>query len=185
MGISKRTAERIAKKQLALRTSLWPNLDEGRLWIRMGKVGFVTVPRGIPLVLRIMDELSTGKPPSSTYLDLWCLVRDECFVTITSPSERAFYAGFSGQRATITWQDRMRVLQKLGFIEAKPGPSGPFNYVLLWNPYLIIQDIWNRRNPTIPEESYNALRERLIQVGANDLSGGTNSNTATADNDDE
>lgn len=167
--VSQKTAAKIQKQKLKLRSSLWPNLDETRLWIRTQRKGFTTVPRGLPLVMKIMDELSVGKPPSSAYLDLWCRARDECFVTIVDERERAFYSGFSGQRAVSAWQGRMRVLQKLQFIDVKEGPSGPFNYVLIWNPYLVIEDLRKAQTAGLSDSSYNALRARIVEVGADDL----------------
>jgi len=131
---SNRTSQRIAKKQLDLRAKIWPDLNQSRLWNRKNTAGFISIPRAMPLILRVMDELSSQKPVSRTYLDLWCRAFDECFVTITNPSENAFFAGFTGQRAETTWRRRMHRLVELGFIDAKPGTSGAYHYVLLWIP---------------------------------------------------
>jgi hypothetical protein len=165
---SARTSQRIAKKQLELRTRLWPNLDSTRLWNRKNTAGFVTIPRAIPLILKTMDELSDkGKPVSKTYLDLWCRGFDECFVTVTNPMDNAFYAGFTGQRAVIQWKDRMRRLSSLGFIDAKPGSSGDYHYVLLWNPYLVINEL--REAGRVSDATYNVLCDRMQQIGAKDF----------------
>ncbi len=114
-----------------------------------------------------MDELSNQKPLSKTYLDLWCRGFDECFVTITSPSENAFYAGFTGQRAETTWRDRMRHLAELGFIDAKPGATGDYHYVLLWNPYLVVKELADAGK--VPQATFNALCDRMQQIGAKDF----------------
>ena len=45
----------ITTKQLKLRDQLWPGLDEARLWTRLKKDGFTTIPRTMPLILQIMD----------------------------------------------------------------------------------------------------------------------------------
>ena len=66
----------VEKKMLELRNKLWPELDEGDLWKWKDSKGWINIPRTIPLISRIMDTLSTGKPVSSTYLDLWCRSHD-------------------------------------------------------------------------------------------------------------
>ena len=142
---------KIHDKTLALRTHLWPGLDERTLWVRTEKTGFITIPRLMPLILRIMDGLAAkGKPVSSTYFTLWCRVFDECVLTISNPQDVAFESGFTGQRRETTWASRMKILCDLGFIDARPGSSGKYHYVLILNPYLVI--IKHHKKNLIPEE---------------------------------
>jgi len=55
----------------------------------------------------------------------------------------------------------------MGFIATKDGASGKYNYVLLYNPYVVIkkQDAAKK----IQETRYNALFARAQDVGATDL----------------
>ena len=62
----------MAKRQLELRQSLWPEVTDDWLWSRHTHDGFTSLPKGMPLILTIMDDLSKGQPVSSTYLELWC-----------------------------------------------------------------------------------------------------------------
>ncbi len=162
-------ARKIGEKQLALRGQLWPTLTDEELWHRKQRDGFVTIPRGMPLILDIMDDLSKGRPVSSTYLELWCRAFDEYFVTLSKPTEMAFHAGFTGQRAARTWMQRMDRLQELGFVSIQPGPSGPMSYALILNPYKVIQRLFQKRMPGLLTDKYNALVHRTIEIGANDL----------------
>ena len=159
--------KKIEARSLELRNQLWPELDESRIWVRQSKVGFTTIPRALPLIHLIMDNLSNGKPVSSIYFSLWSRVYDQGIVTISNPREMAFEPGFSGQRAENTWSSRMKILKKLNFIDNKPGPSGDFSYILIWNPYLVIKDLYHKKK--IPEAQYNALFHRAQEVGADDL----------------
>src|SRR5438270_10887574 len=93
-----REVNAIAKKQLDQRDALWPG-KQPYLWDRRAHKGFATIPKTMPLVLEIMDELSNGKSVSATYLGLWCATWDNSFVNISRPQEMAHAAGFSGQRA--------------------------------------------------------------------------------------
>ncbi len=61
--VSVREGGVIAKKQLALREQLWPGI-EPRLWHRLANKGFATIPKTMPLLLRIMDEMTKGAPVS-------------------------------------------------------------------------------------------------------------------------
>jgi hypothetical protein len=101
-----RAVKAIVQKQLDQREALWPK-SEPRLWHRKVHDGFTTIPKTMPLVLQIMDEMSKGKPLSSTYLGLWCATWDNSFVNISRPQEMAHGAGFSGQRAEYTWSARI------------------------------------------------------------------------------
>ena len=123
----------------------------------------------MPLILQITDCLSKGKPVSSTYFELWCRAYDECFVVLNKPQELAFHSGFSGQRAQITWKDRIRALAELGFIDVQPGPSGEMSYALIYNPYCIIKRHFKNKNLGISTDLYNALAARAIEIGADDL----------------
>ena len=167
--MSQRAQLKVAKKQLLLRNSLWPNLPDTKLWLRKVKTGFTTIPRTMPLLLEIMDSLSSGRPVSSVYLDLWCRAYDECFVTLNKPREMAFHAGYSGQRAEQTWTDRIRILAQLGFIDVKPGPSGELSYALIWNPYHVVKAHYKAKTPGMREDLFNALIQRANEIGADDL----------------
>lgn len=167
--VSKRRVSNITKKQLALRQTVWPDIEEKQLWLRTERDGFTTIPRTMPIIMAIMDGLSKGKPVGSTYLELWCRAYDECFVTLNNPQELAFHSGFGGQRAVTTWRDRMRILQTLGFIDVQPGPSGELSYALVLNPYRVIKGLHEKKTPGITAELYNALAARAISIGADDL----------------
>jgi len=165
----RRPSSKIAIRQLKLREKLWPDLDKKRLCLRKERDGFTTIPRTMPLILSIVDSMSKGKPLSSTYLELWCRAHDECLVTLSKQEELAFHAGFTGQRAVTTWRDRLRSIAQLGFIETKPGPAGELSYALLVNPYQVIKKHHGHKHSGITEAAYNALQQRAIDIGADDL----------------
>jgi hypothetical protein len=134
--ILKRRASRFSESQKKLRARLWPGLDESRLWHRKTKQGFTTIPRTMPLIMEIMDDMANGKPISSAYLELWCPSFDKSFVTLSKQEDIAFASGFGGQRGVSTWRQRIKSLHEMGFIDVQPGPAGPMSYALLWNPIL-------------------------------------------------
>lgn len=159
----------VSDRRRDLREALWPEVKDEHLWLRTQRVGFTTVPRTMPLIGQVLDQISgKGFPLFSTYLTLWCWVFDEGLVEIRNPRELAHESGFGGPRAEATWRNRMRRLEDLGFIKSKPGLAGDFQYVLLLNPLLRIKEVYatGDRNK---DWLYNALLGRLAQVGADDF----------------
>src|SRR5271156_1882865 len=92
--IVKKPRKKIAQRQLELRKTLWPDVTPEYLWTRQTHHGFTTLPRCMPLMMSIMDDLAKGQPVSMTYLELWCRTFDENFVVLSKPQNTAFHAGF-------------------------------------------------------------------------------------------
>jgi hypothetical protein len=166
--VIRKPRKKIAQRQLELRGRLWPTLNDDFIWQRKKHDGFTTIPRTMPLIMSIMDDLSEGQPVSTTYLELWCRAFDECFVTLSKAREMAFHAGFTGQRGERTWRSRMKILAEVGFIDIKEGPSGPMSYALIFNPYLVIRRLHDQKQK-VREDKFNALMERAGEISASDL----------------
>jgi hypothetical protein len=169
LGFQSKPTKKIAQRQIELRSKLWPFVTNDHLWNRKTSDGFSSVPRAMPLIMTIMDDMSDGKRVSGAYLDLWTRAFDESFVTLSKPREMAFHAGFDGQRGERTWRERMKVLQKLRFIDLASGPSGTMSYAIIFNPYKVIK--WHTRQdtPGLCKAKYAALMERALEIGASDL----------------
>lgn len=158
----------IARKQQAKRDMYWP-MSEDYIWDRKKNKGFATIPKTMPLILRIMDEMTKGTPVSSTFLALWCNTWDNSFVELNKPGEMAFNAGFSGLRAEYTWAVRLKKLKDFNFIDATSGRSGPMSNVIIWNPHLVLRWHYFKRTVGLNTSSYNALLELALDVGAKDM----------------
>lgn len=160
----KARASKMSNKTLELRKKCWPDIDSKPLWVRTEKDGWTTIPCTMP---QIMDHLVLqSKPVSQTYLCLWFRVFDESMVTIESEKEMASEAGFTGQRAVTTWHSRMKNLIELGFIDAKEGQAGKYQYVLILNPYTVIKKL--EKEKRVPHALYIALFSRAQKVGADE-----------------
>jgi hypothetical protein len=165
---SRQRAKAMTDKNLKLRARLWPGIADENLWSRHDRNGFTTVPRAMPLIMSIMDGLSKNKPVSSAYLEVWCRAYDQGF-TVLKHDEMAFHAGFSGERAVRTWKERLRILNELGFINLKEGPSGPESYALILNPYHVVEQHRTKGTPGLTEARYNTMIARMSEIGATDL----------------
>ncbi|QKS28149.1 MAG: hypothetical protein HT579_03860 [Candidatus Accumulibacter similis] len=163
------------ESNLKMRAHLWPDLDEKRLWLRTDKTrkGFTTMPRTMALIINLIDDISkqvtNGKavPAGRTYLVLWCRVFDEGFVKIDIEAVAAMEAGYARGRNVATWRQHLAVLRDLGFIDCKDGPAGPYQYILLYNPYQVIRAL--NAKGMIQQNTYTALFQRAIEVRATDL----------------
>ncbi len=163
-----REASAIAMKQMQLRDHFWPSAEPW-LWNRKTQKGFTTIPKTMPLILKIMDEITKGAPVSATYLTLWCNTWDNNFVTLNKNGDMANASGFGGQRGEHTWATRMKTLHELEFINIKPGKSGPLGHAIIWNPHYIIRWHHHIKTPGLTEASYNALIETALEIGVVDM----------------
>jgi len=165
---SKRNA--IKSKQLNLRSRLWPDLKSEELWNRMQKKGFTTIPRTMPIIMRIMDSMApSGKPISAVYFELWCRAFDEYVVKLSNKEEMAFNSGFSGQRSVQTWNTRIDLLRDYGFIKLASGGQGERSFALIVNPYAVIKRHYEVKTKGVSQSLYNCLSARAIEIGADDI----------------
>lgn len=172
----------VLKRQLEARAKLWPELSDDMLW-SLDNHAWVAVPRLMPLMMSIMDDLSgKGFPVSRTYFEMWSRLRAEQFLQL-APEEMAFHAGFEGQRMVRTWKDRVERLAQLGFIGVKPGHLGDLTYAVFYNPYHIIKRAY--LDGKVQENKWQALVFRANDVSAFDLEDidDTGALVAGADND--
>tara|TARA_Y100001947_G_C10327237_1_gene299075 strand:- start:960 stop:1493 length:534 start_codon:yes stop_codon:yes gene_type:complete len=171
---------RIAKKIEEKVKLYWPSIRSDELWTRKTD-GFTSIPRTMPIVLNIIDDLTKGQPASSTYFELWCRAFDEMFVSLEHREQQALMSGFSGQRAERTWSDRVKALVELGFLLGH-GTEGRIQRVLIPNPHLVIERMYREKAPGLSNAQYILLRERAIDIGADDV--GVDPRTDTEDDDD-
>lgn len=149
-----------AQQQLDLH---FPGCPPQWLWRRKTNDGFTTLPRTMPVVMQVIDTQSKGQPAGHVLFCLWARSPDNPLVTIENPATFAAEAGFDGERAVDTWRRRMKTLQALNFISAKKGPSGDFHYVLLLNPNVAVELLWQKQ--LVQPGLYGRFLDRLVEVG--------------------
>lgn len=160
---------------LKMRKHLWPDLEQSRLWLRQDvtRKGYTTLPRTIPLFINLINDVSKhvtdGKsvPAGKSYLVLWCRVFDEGFLKIDNEAVAALEAGYAGERNVTTWREHLRVLKALGFIDGREGPAGPFQYIVIFNPYHVVKAL--NAKGWVQQAAYTALFQRATDIGATDL----------------
>jgi len=161
--------KRAARKTEALRTSLWPDLDKTLLWNSYNDDGYTPVPRTMPIVMSIINDLTKGKPAGTTFLELWCRAYNEMYVSLGSAVALATHSGYSGPRAVRMWQERIEQLDELGFIRTKNGAAGRYAHAVILNPHKIIRKLYEDKHSGIMKEKYEALAERASEIGSDDF----------------
>lgn len=143
---------------------LFPTVPNELLWHRKGNDGWSTVPRTLPIAMQAIDAQSKGAPAGHTLFCLWARCPDHPLLIIESPAVIAHEAGFSGERAIDTWRKRMKQLVELKFIRCLEGPSGEYHHVLLMNPNVAVEKLYEAEK--IQTTLYARFKYRLNEIGA-------------------
>jgi hypothetical protein len=160
---------KVARKSIGirrqeLRDNLWPGESE-LLWHRTTEDGYSTVPRTLPLVMTLIDELKEkGRDISRVYFDLWCRQMDDSFIDVTDEESFAYSSGFTTPGRNIrSWRERIDVLWELGFIRVQPNGSRKFGYILLRHPHRVVLELKEKKK--ISDPWWGAFSKRVSEIG--------------------
>jgi hypothetical protein len=178
---STRRRRAISGTEIQLRDSMWVDA-ENRIWKHKSFGGFVTTPKTMPYICRILDEMSKNYPLGTTYEALWSFTwSNNGFIRMNRPGDIAFAAGFTGQRGERTLTDRLHRLERLGFIEIKPSGNRDIGFVFIPNPHPLILSLYEAKvgmsapsklreiAANLQESTYNAFLARALEIDAKDV----------------
>lgn len=148
-------------KREAIKTEHWDK-EEG--WTGMNEKGWFKAPRTLPHLLKLLasKELSGNKDPSSTYIELLSRHIDSGIVEMGSEADHAYCAGYMGPRAIRTWQERMKILEDIGFIKTKKIGNQQYRYVLLVHPTKIVEQLAKAKK--VSPAWLEAYRDRALET---------------------
>jgi hypothetical protein len=155
---------KVAIRRQGLRDQLWPG-ETDKLWHRSTEDGYSTVPRTLPLVMTLIDELKDkGRDISRVYFDLWCRQFDDCFVEVTDEESFAYSSGFTTTGRNVrSWRERIDVLRELGFISVQPNGSRKYGYILLHHPHRVVLEL--KAKNKISDAWWGAFSKRASEIG--------------------
>lgn len=165
-----RRRNKVNEMALEIRKLHWPTIGPAQLWLLDGKRGgFAQVPRTLSLLTSVIKDAvkkKTGKSSAAgnTYTVLWLHIYGEGVAKIDNEKDAAFEAGYGGERSVSTFRSHMNVLKDLGFIDYGEGPRGPMQWVLLLNPYQVLQRL--NADGLVEKKYLAALLERLSAIGS-------------------
>lgn len=140
------------------------------------EVGWFRAPRTLPLLMALLKskKVSDNTDATSVYLELLSRHRDAGVIEMASETDHSYAAGYPGTRGVRTWQERMRLLEELGFIRSKKVGNATYKYVVLVHPAIIVKnlcdagkvdDLWlvtyRQMQIETKEATYDQLMERI------------------------
>jgi len=156
-------SRRLSARRLALRNKLWPDATRV-VWSRHDAKGFTTIPRTLPLIMRLIADLTPKGDASRVYLDLWFRAFDEGLVTVHDEIEMAYACGYDGPRAARTWREHIQTLADLGFIRVKQLGNREVGHVLLLDPLTAAARLHTKGH--VSEAWWNSFVTRADEIGA-------------------
>jgi len=106
--------------------------------------GWFRAPRTLPLLLILLKskKFVGNCDAGGVYLELFSRHRDTGIVDMVSAGEHSYAAGYVGTRGVRTWQERMKLLENLGFIKSKLVGNERYRYVLIVHPTIVAQRLY-------------------------------------------
>jgi hypothetical protein len=153
-----------AEKREEIRDILWPDAAE-LIWHRKTNDGFTTIPRVLPLILVLIQQLCQKEDPSPVYFDLWARNWDEGIIEIDDIDACAYSSGYLSNRAVRSWQERIWKLAELGFIKVEAKGNRKIGYILILNPLLVCAQR-KAENKWFPDGWWAAFVQRTQEIGA-------------------
>lgn len=151
----------VGERRETIRKQYWPRQDA---WTGDDEKGWFRAPRTIPLVMSLLrsKSISGKKDPSSVYLELLGRHLGQGVVEMGHEADHAYAAGYEGSRAVRTWQERMQLLEKIGFIRIVRAGNQRYKYVLLVHPTVAVQRLHD--SGKVAGEWWNAYTARKIET---------------------
>jgi hypothetical protein len=156
---------KVALRRQDLRDNLWPD-EASKLWHRTTEDGYSTIPRTLPLVMTLIDELKgKGRDISRVYFDLWCRQIDDSFVEVSDEESFAYSSGYSTPGRNVrSWRERVEMLRELGFASVQPNGSRKYGYILLHHPHRVVCEL--RAQGKVGDGWWGAFSKRASEIGA-------------------
>jgi hypothetical protein len=122
-------ARSILKRQLEARAKIWPDITNNMLWDRTERDGFVTLPRAFPLIMNIMDDLSTKVFQVRPILSCGA-VSTTNFFSHSIALKNGILRWLHRPKSRSDMERSGKALIDLGFIDIKSGPIGEMSYAV-------------------------------------------------------
>ena len=127
--------------------------------------GWFRAPRTLPLILNLLrsEKITNSRlDPTGVYLELLARHRDTGIVEMVSEGEHSYGAGYAGPRGARTWQERMKLLAKLGLIKSRKSGNQQYKHVLLVHPTVVLRGLFEQGK--IDQHWWDTYRQRQIET---------------------
>jgi hypothetical protein len=154
---------KIADRRLDRRNALWP--DAEGLVFQPGGGGWARIPRTVPMIASLIDLLGGKEKAGRLYVALWAHEYGDGFVEVQDPAQVAFEAGYMTGRAERTFDERVALLEKLGFLRAATNGVRAHGFLLLLDPHVVVRQLRVDDPTRVPKTWWRAFEARCAAVG--------------------
>jgi hypothetical protein len=159
----KKSIKRLILRRRAKRDTLWP--DAAGVVFSPASGGWTQMPRTIPMIASLIDELCGRDKAGRLYITLWAYEFGDGFVEVPDPAILALEAGYVTNRAERSFHERMTILRELGLVRAAPLGLREFGYVLLLDPHHVIAKMYYKKPGKVPPHWWTAFVARCGTIG--------------------
>jgi hypothetical protein len=153
------------QRRRAQRDALFPHAP-GYVFDSAGG-GWCQMPRTVPMIASLLDSIAGKDKPGKLYVTLWSYAFADGFVEIPDPARVALEAGYVTKRGERTFEERMRQLRDLEFIQAQPLGNREFGFVLLLDPHRAVMHLASQKPEAISPAWWSAFVARCTTIGIN------------------
>jgi hypothetical protein len=134
------------------------------LWTGDKETGWFPALRTLPLILSLIDSkpISGTKSASLVYFELLSRHRSDGVIEMSNEADHAFAAGYEGSRAVRSWQERMKTLEKNGFIRVQKVGNERYKYVAIVHPTTAVENL--RKDKKVPDSWWDAYFARKLET---------------------
>lgn len=145
-----------------IKTEFWP--DDIAWTGERPEMGWFRAPRTLPLILMLLSskKISGNTDPSGVYLELLAQHRDTGIVQLSTAADHSYASGYPGSRGIRTWQERMKLLEKLGFIKTVKGGNQTYKHVMLVHPAIAVKKL--KDESKIEQTWWDTYRQMQIET---------------------
>lgn len=153
-------AKKATEKRMKTRDTLWP--DAGPLVFDTNDKavrGYARIPRVVPLVARLINAIGGSENAGALYQTLWAQDWGQGIVEVKSFRTLLYEAGYAGKGSRVerTWDERIGILRKLGFIKTAKKGLDPVAFILLLDPHLAVLKLFG--DQALQEADQKTLHE--------------------------
>lgn len=126
--------------------------------------GWFRAVRTLPLILLLLSskKISGKSDLGGVYLELLARHRDTGIVEMGTEADHSYAAGYPGSRGIRTWQERMKLLEQLGFIKSMKSGNQTYKSVMLVHPAIAVKRLYDEGK--VEQTWWNTYRQMQIET---------------------
>ena len=144
-----------------LRDELWPDAS---LVTFARDAGFAQVPRTIPLIASLIDHMGRRHRAGALYSVCWFRDFGDGLVE-TDPEVFVYEAGYGTRRAVRTWEERITILEELGFVRTRARGLKDRGWLLLVDPHPVVARLHEEDPTRFPDRWMEVFLHRCSEIG--------------------